>query len=130
MAIKTRNKVSVNFSMSSMTDIVFLLLIFFIIISTLVSPNALKVLLPQSGAKTTSKQTISVTITPDLQFHVNGKQVQKNLVEEILAQQLAGQEKPGIILHCDKTVPLEYPIIIMDIANRNKYELVLATQAN
>lgn len=116
--------------MSSMTDIVFLLLIFFIIISTMVSPNALKVLLPQSGAKTYSKQTVSVTITPDLQFHVNGKQVRQNLVEEILVQQLTGQEKPGIILHCDKTVPLEYPIIIMDIANRNKYELVLATQAN
>ena len=63
MAIRSRNKVSVSFSMSSMTDIVFLLLIFFIIVSTMVSPNALKVLLPKSKAKTSSPQTVSVTIS-------------------------------------------------------------------
>ena len=64
MAISSRNKISVSFSMASMTDIVFLLLIFFMITSTLVSPNALKVLLPSSSSKTTGKQTVSVTITP------------------------------------------------------------------
>ena len=60
MALRSRNKVSANFNMSSMTDIVFLLLIFFMLTSTLVSPNALKLLLPNSKAKTLEKQTISI----------------------------------------------------------------------
>ncbi len=130
MAINTRNKISVNFSMSSMTDIVFLLLIFFVITSTLVSPNALKVLLPNSSSKTTGKQTVSVTIKPDLTYYVNAKPIEAEFVEVKLRQLLAGETKPGIILHVDKTVPIEHAVKIMDIANRNKYELVLATQAN
>ena len=130
MAITTRNKISVSFSMSSMTDIVFLLLIFFVITSTLVSPNALKVLLPNSSSKTTGKQTVSVTIKPDLTYYVNAKPIEAEFIEVKLRQLLAGETKPGIILHVDKTVPIEHAVKIMDIANRNKYELVLATQAN
>lgn len=130
MAISTRNKISVSFSMSSMTDIVFLLLIFFVITSTLVSPNALKVLLPNSSSKTTGKQTVSVTIKPDLTYYVNAKPIEAEFIEVKLRQLLAGETKPGIILHVDKTVPIEHAVKIMDIANRNKYELVLATQAN
>lgn len=114
--------------MASMTDIVFLLLIFFIITSTLISPNALKVLLPTSSAKTASKKSISVTITQDLQYFVNQQQVDEQSIESILKQQLSGIDKPGIILHVDKTVPVEYPVRVMDIANRNGYEMVLATK--
>lgn len=114
--------------MASMTDIVFLLLIFFIITSTLISPNALKVLLPTSSAKTTSKKTISITITPDIKYFVNQQQVDETTIEAILKQQLSGIDKPGIILHVDKTVPVEYPVRIMDIANRNGFEMVLATK--
>lgn len=127
MGIKSRNKVSVEFSMSSMTDIVFLLLIFFIIVSTLVSPNALKVLLPKSGAKTTGAQTVSVSISTDLRFYVNGNIVDENALENMIQSKMKNTEKPGIILHADKTVPLEKAVIVMDIANRNKYNLVLAT---
>ncbi len=130
MALSTRNKVSVNFSMASMTDIVFLLLIFFMITSTLVSPNALKVLLPNSSSKTMSKQTVSVTITPELTFHVNAKLVSSDGLESALQTLLRGEEKPGIILHADKSVPLEYAVKVMDIANKNKYQLVLATKTD
>lgn len=129
MAINTRNKIKANFDMASMSDIVFLLLIFFVIISTLVAPNALKVLLPNSSSKTTGKQTVSVTIKPDLTYYVNAKPVEGEFIEAKLRQLLAGETKPGIILHVDKTVPIEHAVKIMDIANRNKYELVLATQA-
>jgi biopolymer transport protein ExbD len=128
MAIKPRNKPSVEFSMASMTDIVFLLLIFFIITSTLISPNALKVLLPTSSAKTTSKKSISVTITPDLKYFVNQQEVNAESIEAVLKQQLANIDKPGIILHVDRTVPVEYAVKVMDIANRNGYEMVLATK--
>lgn len=129
MAIGSRNKVSVSFSMSSMTDIVFLLLIFFIIVSTMVSPNALKVLLPKSSAKTTSPQTVSVSITPELQYAINGSMISPEMLENGIISAVGQAEKPGIVLHCDKSVPLEHAVKVMDIANRNKFELVLATRA-
>lgn len=127
MAIRTKNKVSTNFSMASMTDIVFLLLIFFVITSTLISPNALKLLLPKSSSKTLTKQTISVSITKELDYYVNQDKVQFENIEAILKQQLAGEEDPGVILHAEKSVPIEEAVKVMDIANRNKYKLVLAT---
>ena len=73
MALRSRNKVSADFNMSSMTDIVFLLLIFFMLTSTLVSPNALKLLLPSSKARTLEKQTVSVSITKDIDFFINAE---------------------------------------------------------
>ena len=114
--------------MASMTDIVFLLLIFFMITSTLVSPNALKVLLPSSSSKTTGKQTVSVTITPELAYFINAKPVEEEFLEAQLRQLLSGEENPGIILHVDKKVAIEYAVKIMDIANKNKYQLVIATK--
>tara|TARA_Y100000782_G_scaffold115488_1_gene159079 strand:+ start:554 stop:904 length:351 start_codon:yes stop_codon:yes gene_type:complete len=116
--------------MSSMTDIVFLLLIFFIIVSTMVSPNGLKVLLPKSSSKTTGKQTISVTITEDLQYAIGNDYVPFEQLEGELQRRLAGQEKPGVILRSDETVDVKYVVRVMEIANRNKYEMVLATRAN
>ncbi len=129
MAIGSRNKVSVSFSMSSMTDIVFLLLIFFIIVSTMVSPNALKVLLPKSAAKTTSPQTVSVSINTNLEYAVNGNIVAGEALESGIINAVGQAEKPGIVLHCDQSVALEHAVKVMDIANRNKFELVLATRA-
>jgi len=130
MALKSRNKVSPNFNMSSMTDIVFLLLIFFMLTSTLVSPNALKLLLPNSKAKTLEKQTISVSINKDLDFYINENQVIESNLENELKQVLSQQQEPAIILHVDKTVDIEHVVKVMDIAYRNKYKIVLATKPN
>ena len=130
MALKSRNKVSPNFNMSSMTDIVFLLLIFFMLTSTLVSPNALKLLLPNSKAKTLEKQTISVSINKDLDFYINENQVIESNLENELKQVLSQQQEPAIILHADKTVDIEHVVKVMDIAYRNKYKIVLATKSN
>ncbi|TXB64023.1 biopolymer transporter ExbD [Vicingus serpentipes] len=127
MAIRSKNKVSTNFNMSSMTDIVFLLLIFFVITSTLISPNALKLLLPKSSSKTLSKQTVSVSITKDFQYFINQDAVSFDQIEPNLKQMLVGEVDPGIILHVEKSVPIEEAVKVMDIANRNKYKLVLAT---
>ena len=88
MALRSRNKVTPNFNMSSMTDIVFLLLIFFMLTSTLVSPNALKLLLPSSKAKTLEKQTISISITKDIQFYINENPVSENTIEQELKLRL------------------------------------------
>jgi len=128
MGLNTRNKVSIAFSMSSLTDIVFLLLIFFIIISTMISPNALNVLLPESSAKTTAKQNASVTITSDFRYFVNGQEEPAMNIENELNNLLLDVDKPGIILHVDKSVPIEFAVKVMDIANRNHYDLVLATK--
>ena len=130
MALKSRNKVSPNFNMSSMTDIVFLLLIFFMLTSTLVSPNALKLLLPNSKAKTLEKQTISISINKELDFYINENQVIESNLENELKTILAVQEEPAIILHADKTVDIEHVVKVMDIAYRNKYKIVLATKPN
>ena len=130
MALKSRNKVSPNFNMSSMTDIVFLLLIFFMLTSTLVSPNALKLLLPNSKAKTLEKQTVSVSINKDLDFYINENQVIESNLENELKQVLSQQQEPAIILHADKTVDIEHVVKVMDIAYRNKYKIVLATKPN
>ena len=130
MALKSRNKVSPNFNMSSMTDIVFLLLIFFMLTSTLVSPNALKLLLPNSKSKTLEKQTISISINKELDFYINENQVIESNLENELKSILANQEEPAIILHADKTVDIEHVVKVMDIAYRNKYKIVLATKPN
>ena len=130
MALKSRNKVSPNFNMSSMTDIVFLLLIFFMLTSTLVSPNALKLLLPNSKSKTLEKQTISISINKELDFYINENQVIESNLENELKAILVNQEEPAIILHADKTVDIEHVVKVMDIAYRNKYKIVLATKPN
>jgi biopolymer transport protein ExbD len=130
MGLRSRNKVSPNFNMSSMTDIVFLLLIFFMLTSTLVSPNALKLLLPNSQAKTLEKQTISISITPEIDFYINENKVNVNSIEQELQLLIGSETEPAIILHADKTVDIEHVVKIMDIAYRNKYKIVLATKPN
>ena len=127
MSLRSKNKVSANFSMSSMTDIVFLLLIFFMLTSTLVSPNALKLLLPNSKARTLEKQTISVSITPEIEYYIEDQKFPFDELENQLKQRLANEQEPAIVLHADKTVDIEFVVKVMDIAYSNKYKVVLAT---
>ena len=127
MALRTRNKVTPNFNMSSMTDIVFLLLIFFMLTSTLVSPNALKLLLPNSKSKTLEKQTISISIDKDINFYIDENQVDITELETRLINILSSELDPAIILHSDKSVEIEHVVKVMDIAYRNNYKIVLAT---
>jgi biopolymer transport protein ExbD len=127
MSLRSKNKVSANFSMSSMTDIVFLLLIFFMLTSTLVSPNALKLLLPNSKARTLEKQTISVSITPEIEYYIEDQQYPFEALENELKLRLSNEKEPAIVLHADKTVAIEHAVNVMDIAYRNKYKVVLAT---
>ena len=129
MGIRSRNKVSVEFSMSSMTDIVFLLLIFFIVLSTLVTQNAMNVDLPFSNVKNQGKQSVSVTIAPDYTFYVGSAEVTEDGLESELISQMGDAPDPGIILHADKTVPIKYVMTVMQIAHRNEFSLRMATQA-
>jgi len=114
--------------MSSMTDIVFLLLIFFMLTSTLVTTNALDLVLPNSNAQTVKKQRISVSINADLNYFIDKEAVEFKYIENHLIDRLAGEEEQVLVLRVDKSVPVEYAVEIMDIAYRNKFKIVLATE--
>ena len=134
MAIRSRNKVDASFNMSSMTDIVFLLLIFFMVTSTLVAPNALKLLLPKSSHQTKAQKPITtVSITKDLQFAIETEIVPFSELEPRLKAKIGPvtdpKEAPTISLHVDKSVPMEEVVKVMNIAKDNKYRLILATSA-
>jgi biopolymer transport protein ExbD len=129
MTIRSRNKINAGFSMASMTDIVFLLLIFFMITSTLIAPNALKLLLPQSKHQTMAKPITTISITGDFEFFIETTQVEFSQIEGILRQRLAGEEDPTVSLHVDKSVPMEQVVRVMNIAKDNQYKLILATSS-
>ena len=128
MNLRSRNKGSAEFAMSSMTDIVFLLLIFFMLTSTLVTTNALDLVLPQSKAKTVKKQSTSVSIDRELNFFIDRDAIAPELLESALVNILQGAEESTIILRVEKGVPIEYAVQVMDIAYRNQYKIVLATE--
>lgn len=128
MKLRGRNKVSAEFSMSSMTDIVFLLLIFFMLTSPAITPEALDLILPKAKGKTTTVQNISVSITKDLQVYINDERVSSSSLEQKLREKLVGVEDPTIILRAEEGVPIEKAVNVMDIANRNKYKIVLAVK--
>jgi biopolymer transport protein ExbD len=127
MNLKSRNKVNANFSMSSMTDLVFLLLIFFMLTSTLVTTNALDLVLPSSKAKTVKKQSISVSINKSLNHFIDRDAVEPEFIESILKNKIGGDTEATVILRVEKGVPIEYAVTVMDIAYRNQYKIVLAT---
>lgn len=128
MALRSKNKVSAAFSMSSMTDIVFLLLIFFMLTSTLVTTNALDLVLPNSTAQTVKKQRVSVSINENFEYFIDKEAVELNYIEAQLIDKLAGQDEQVVVLRVDKSVPIEYAVEVMDIAYQNKFKIVLATQ--
>ena len=130
MNLRGRNKVSPEFSMSSMTDIVFLLLVFFLLTSPAITPDALDLILPKAKGKTSNKQNLSVSITKDLDYYVNKERVSERSIEGYITKELAGVEEPTIILRAEEGVPIENAVKIMDIANRNKYKIVLAVRPN
>ena len=134
MAIKRSTKVLSEFSMSSMTDIVFLLLIFFLVTSTLVNPNALKLLLPKSTGQVNAKATVSVSIKDwgddTYTYHINGSEVPMSYeaVEDGLVELLQTEEDPTFSIYSDESVPIREVVSIMNIAKRNHYKVILATQ--
>ena len=112
--------------MSSMTDIVFLLLVFFLLTSN--SPNALDLLLPKAKGKSTNTQNVSVSINKNLEFYIDSEKVNPEFLETELIRKLKGVEKPTIILRAEETVPIESAVSVMDIANKNNFKVILAVR--
>lgn len=128
MNLRGRNKVSPEFSMSSMTDIVFLLLVFFMLTSPVITPDALDLILPKAKGKSTNQQNLSVSINKNLEYFINTEKVTKNGLEAQLKSRLKGIEEPTIILRAEEGVPIENAVNVMDIANRNRYKIILAVK--
>jgi biopolymer transport protein ExbD len=123
---KTRNKVSTEFNMSSMTDIVFLLLIFFMITSTMVTTNALDLVLPKAKGKTDSNKSTSVSIDKDLNFFIDKDKVNEADLENQLLALFATSKDKAIVLRAEKSVPHEKVVKVMEIAYRNQIKMVIA----
>lgn len=130
MNLRSRSKVSADFNMSSMTDLVFLLLIFFILTSTLVTTSALDIILPKSKAQTVKKKDITLTVNSDLDFDVNGRIVSYDEVERAILAETAGIEEAVVVLRADADVPTGETVRLLDIGYRNRLKMIIATDPN
>lgn len=128
MRLRGRNRVTPEFNMSSMTDIVFLLLIFFMLTSTMVTTNALDLVLPKAKGKTDSNKNISVSINKDLQLFIDKEPVAEAELESKLLALFEGKEDKAIVLRAEEGVPIEKAVNVLDIANRNQIKVVLAVR--
>lgn len=131
MNLRSKNKISASFNMSSMTDIVFLLLIFFMLTSTLVSSNVLDLLLPSSKSQAIEKQVTSIEIKDltnnEVLYHVNGNEIELKNIEEKLLSIFKKQNDKSIVLYVDESVAVNHVVKILEIGSRNKFKIVLAT---
>lgn len=128
MNLRGRNKIDPSFNMSSMTDIVFLLLIFFMLTSTLVTVSAIDVLLPKAGGKTENSKSVAVTITDKSSFYIGKTKVSSaNLEREILAE-VGADKKKTVVIRGDQNVPYKNVMKVIDIANKNKLKMILAVK--
>ena len=111
-----------------MTDLIFLLLLFMMLSTTLINPNAVKLTLPKSSNQLKEKPYTTVSINSDLGYFVETTPVSFDRLEETLVAKLTGTEDPTVSLHCDKSVPIEEVVKVMNIAMKNKFKLILATR--
>lgn len=128
MNLRGRNKVNPNFNMSSMTDIVFLLLIFFMLTSTLVTVSAIDVLLPKAGGKTENQTSVAVTITNDASFYIDKTKVSNTNLEKELLAKVGADKKKTVVIRGDQNVQYKNVMQVIDIANRNKLKMILAVK--
>lgn len=131
--INLQNKVTIESSSSSMSDLVFLLLIFFMITSTLISPNAIPLLLPESSSETRVKQDVTVYIDDAFNFYLGTTPVAAADLKTALGEALGGNPEDAVVLRADKTVPVEHVVTVIDAVNAvnadtdTKHKVILAT---
>jgi biopolymer transport protein ExbD len=131
MALKRRNKVNAQFSMSSLTDIIFLLLIFFMLTSTLVSQNALNLKLPSSNSKTVAPPSLSISIKTNGSYYLNGQRMSLGNIEGSLRSRVnreQNRQNVTISIFAERNTPIQYVVNTMDLANRLKVKAILATE--
>lgn len=129
MGIQKRSKITPEFNMSSMTDLVFLLLIFFMLTSSAVNPNALNLVLPSSDSQVQATETLSLSIDKDLNYYVETQKVPFESLSSALASKIQNKETQTVILNAEKSVPIENVVKVMSIASDLKIKMILATQS-
>ena len=133
MANKSRNKVEPTFNSSSMSDLVFLLLIFFMLTSTLVAPNAIKLMLPSSNSKTMAKQTVTVYVNEQFQYVVDETPADESQLMDLINAKIGTDSQATVVLRSDKNVPVQYIVNVIDAVNDinnatgNNHKVILAT---
>ncbi|HLR01069.1 MAG TPA: biopolymer transporter ExbD [Sphingobacterium sp.] len=125
-----RNRPNAEVHTAALNDIMFFLLLFFLLASAVANPQVVKLLLPSSsaGEQSVAKKTITVSVTGDLVYHVEDEPVPIEEMEEVLQGQIQSGEEVTIMLYADSSVPIQDVIAVMDVANKLKIRLVLATE--
>jgi biopolymer transport protein ExbD len=129
MAIKRGLKINKESGSSAQTDLMFLLLMFMLMATTLINPNALKLTLPKSSNQLKEHPVTTVSISKDLQFYLDNERIPFGQLEAALSAKLVDDENPTVSLHCDEGVPIGEVVKVMNVAKDNGYRLILATQA-
>jgi biopolymer transport protein ExbD len=130
MNLRNKNKFRAEVSTSSLSDIMFFLMLFFLITSTLISPSVIKLTLPNSKYHQTVRKTeISISITKDLKYYINNKQVGFEMLEKELGNQVKDIEKTTVVIRCDNKIPVQELVNILQIGNKLKIKMILATKA-
>ncbi|REJ83986.1 MAG: biopolymer transporter ExbD [Bacteroidetes bacterium] len=131
MKLKRRTRVVGEIYTASLNDIMFFLLLFFLITSTLATPNVLKLLLPSAKSSSQSvKHPLTISVTSDLQYAINNTSVPQEQLEEILRASIQGQTDPTALLKVDKSVQVQNLVDLLDVGNRLRIKMVLATQTS
>jgi len=130
MNLKNRKRrIAAEVQTSAMNDIMFFLLLFFLIASTITNPNVIKLLLPKSSTSlSVTKKTINVSITKDLKYYVDKKEVKVDDLQPAIAAYKTQGADVTIVLYVDKTVAIQEAVVVMDVAQKMNTKLVLATE--
>jgi len=128
MNLKTRKRHHVEVYTASLTDIMFFLLLFFLITSTMATPNVLKLLLPSSKTSSQAvRHPIVISVTADLKYAINNNQVSVDQLEPTIVSIIKDQTDPTALLKIDKSLQIQNLVYLLDIGNRYKIKMVLAT---
>lgn len=129
MNLRRRHRVQPEVATASLNDIMFFLMLFFLIASTLVNPNVIKLLLPRASENSTriNKQPLTISVTADLHYFINNKEVAYEGLEQELATAIAGTTEPTAVLRVDKAVTVQELVTILDVGNKLKIKMILAT---
>ena len=130
MKLRNKHKFSPEVSTSSMSDIMFFLMLFFLITSTLISPNVIKLTLPNSKFNQTVRKTeISVSINKDLKYYINNLEVPFSSLEQALSKEVSNKENATVVVRCDNSIPVQNLVDLLQIGNKLKIKMILATKA-
>lgn len=128
MNIKRKRQFKAEVSTSSLNDIMFFLLLFFLIVSSLANPNVIKLLLPTSkSAQTLNKQQISISVTKDKRYYIDSKEISFNDIEPILRSRIGSLQEPTVILRLENSLTVQDLIDVLQIGTDLKVKMVMAT---